>query len=205
MSFCTACGTKNPADARFCSACGHALTPASAAEPVAPVPPIPPVPAVPPVSPAPPVVSAQASTPSVAVAPVKLKAFDNPDELWKMYFYVSIFNIGAYFLTNSATDFLEQSGGFFTIPVGIFALFAVVCLGFAYWLIKKQAVDKNRTLWLLPLIAWHVYSYLDGLSGFDPMYAETSFDYYDAYISGVPETLILIKLFVALRERVATH
>jgi hypothetical protein len=46
-----------------------------------------------------------------------------------------------------------------------------------------------------------VYAYLDGLSGFDPGVAESSFDYYDAYISGVPETIILIRLFLALRER----
>ena len=118
-----------------------------------------------------------------------------------MYFYVTFFNIGAYFLTSSAADFLEQSGGFLSIPMGIFVLFMVVFLGLSYWLIKKQAVDKNRTLWLLPLIAWHVYSYLDGLSGFEPSYAETSFDFYDAYLSGIPETLILIRLFLALRER----
>jgi hypothetical protein len=74
-------------------------------------------------------------------------------------------------------------------------------MGLAYWLIKKQAVDKGRTLWLLPLIAWQVYAYLDGLSGFDPGVAETSFDYYDAYLSGIPETIILIRLFLALRER----
>jgi hypothetical protein len=141
------------------------------------------------------------ASPIPEVAPVKLKAFDNPAELWKMYFYVSFFNIGAYFLTNSAADFLEESGGFLSIPMGLFVLFILAFMGLAYWLIKKQAVDKGRTLWLLPLIAWQVYAYLDGLSGFDPMYAESSFDYYDAYISGVPETLILIRLFVALRER----
>lgn len=182
MSFCTACGTKNPADARFCSACGHPIE-TSASMPGAPV-----------MTPAP--------TPVTPLAtPVKLKAFDNPAELWKMYFYVTFFNIGAYFLTSSAADFLEQSGGFLSIPMGIFVLFMVVFLGLSYWLIKKQAVDKNRTLWLLPLIAWHVYSYLDGLSGFEPSYAETSFDFYDAYLSGIPETLILIRLFLALRER----
>ena len=168
MSFCTACGTKNPADARFCSACGHALV-------------------------------------VVPVTQVRLKAFDNPDELWKMYFYVSFFNIGAYFLTNSASSFLEESGGFLSIPMGIFTLFIAAFLGLAYWLIKNQAVNKGRTLWLLPMIAWQVYAYMDGLSGFDPMYAESSFDYYDAYISGVPETLILIRLFVALRERIGAR
>lgn len=192
MSFCTACGTKNPVDARFCHACGHAMAAPSAASSAAPSSPVPPPPAEEPrVTPA--------STP--AVAPVKLKAFDNPAELWKMYFYVSFFNIGAYFLTNAAADFLDESGGFLSIPMGLFVLFIAAFMGLAYWLIKKQAVDKGRTLWLLPLIAWQVYAYLDGLSGFDPMYAESSFDYYDAYISGVPETLILIRLFVALRER----
>ncbi len=196
MSFCTACGTKNPADARFCSACGHALVVAPVAEPVAPVASVAPSPSVEP--------SAQSAQPA-AVTPVRLKAFDNPDELWKMYFYVSFFNIGAYFLTSSASTFLEESGGFLSIPMGIFTLFMVAFLGLAYWLIKNQAVDKGRTLWLLPLIAWQVYAYLDGLSGFDPMYAESSFDYYDAYISGVPETLILIRLFVALRERVGAR
>jgi hypothetical protein len=186
MSFCTACGTKNPAEARFCSACGHALAVAPVAEPVVPV-----------ASVTPPLPAAQ----SAVVTQVRLKAFDNPDELWKMYFYVSFFNIGAYFLTNSAAEFLEESGGFLSIPMGLFVLFIAAFMALAYWLIKKQAMDKGRTLWLLPLIAWQVYAYLDGLSGFDPMYAESSFDYYDAYISGVPETLILIRLFVALRER----
>ena len=133
-----------------------------------------------------------------------LKAFDNPDELWKMYFYVSFFNIGAYFFTSSADEFLQQSGGVLTLPMGLFVLFMAVYLGVAYWLIKKQAVDKGRTLWLLPFIAWHVYAYLEGLNDFDPMFAESSFDYYDAYLSGVPETLILIKLFIALRERIGT-
>jgi hypothetical protein len=49
-----------------------------------------------------------------------------------------------------------------------------------------------------------VYAYLEGLNDFDPMVAESSFDYYDAYLSGVPETLILIKLFIALRDRIGT-
>jgi len=186
MSFCTACGTKNPADARFCSACGHSIEASASMSESA-------------VTPA--IDSATIAT-TRATATVKLKAFDNPAELWKMYFYVTFFNIGAYFLTSLAADFLEESGGFLTIPMAIFALFMLVFLGLSYWLIKNQAVNKNRTLWLLPLIAWHVYAYLDGLSGFEPSYAESSFDYYDAYLSGVPETLILIKLFVALRERV---
>jgi len=192
MSFCTACGTKNPADARFCRACGRAMEASSdtllSASSTPAASPLPEAPAI-------------TASPIPEVAPVKLKAFDNPAELWKMYFYVSFFNIGAYFLTNSAADFLEESGGFLSIPMGLFVLFILAFMGLAYWLIKKQAVDKGRTLWLLPLIAWQVYAYLDGLSGFDPMYAESSFDYYDAYISGVPETLILIRLFVALRER----
>lgn len=190
MSFCTACGTKNPVDARFCSACGHALVPPPETTTVEPVQPT--------VS----ARSASTGAPSVSATPARVKAFDNPDELWKMYFYVTFFNIGAYFLTSSAAEFLKESGGFLTLPMAIFTVFMVVFLGVAYWLIKKQAVDKKRTLWLLPLIAWQVYAYLEGLSAFDPMYAESSFDFYDAYISGVPETLILIRLFVALRERV---
>ena len=192
MSFCTACGTKNPADARFCRACGYAMEAPSDAPSVTPSTPVAsPLPEAPAVT----------TPPIPEVAPVKLKAFDNPAELWKMYFYVSFFNIGAYFLTNSAAEFLEESGGFLSIPMGVFVLFISAFMGLAYWLIKKQAVDKGRTLWLLPLIAWQVYAYLDGLSGFDPGVAESSFDYYDAYISGVPETIILIRLFLALRER----
>ena len=192
MSFCTACGTKNPVDARFCRACGHAMEAPSDTPSVTPSTPV--------ASP-PPEAPGVTAPPIPDVPPVKLKAFDNPAELWKMYFYVSFFNIGAYFLTNSAADFLEESGGFLSIPMGLFALFILAFMGLAYWLIKKQAVDKGRTLWLLPLIAWQVYAYLDGLSGFDPGVAESSFDYYDAYISGIPETIILIRLFLALRER----
>jgi len=192
MSFCTACGTKNPVDARFCRACGHAMeAPSDIPSATSSAPVASPLPEAPSVT----------APPIPEVAPVKLKAFDNPAELWKMYFYVSFFNIGAYFLTNSAADFLEESGGFLSISMGLFALFIIAFMGLAYWLIKKQAVDKGRTLWLLPLIAWQVYAYLDGLSGFDPGVAESSFDYYDAYISGVPETIILIRLFLALRER----
>jgi len=172
MPFCTACGVKNVDDARFCSACGHAF-----------------------------VVAAPAATVVTPEPGGALKAFDNPAELWKMYFYVSFFNIGVYCLTGSAADFLDQSGGFLSLPFGVFVGAIVLFMGLVYWLIKKQAVDKNRSLWLLPLVAWHVYSYLDGLSGIDLMYAETSFDYYDIYISGVPETIILIRLFLALRER----
>lgn len=221
MPYCTACGVKNSDDARFCSACGHAIvTAVPAASAVAPA-------VAPAVASEPraqnvevqgnqnnaPSNSSSYSTPDMqkntsfqtngtaGKTGVALKAFDNPDELWKMYFYVSFFNIGVYCLTGSAADFLSESGGLLSLPVGVFVAAIVLFMGFAYWLIKKQAVDKSRSLWLLPLIAWHVYSYLDGLSGIDLMYAETSFDYYDIYISGVPETIILIRLFLALRER----
>ena len=47
-----------------------------------------------------------------------LKAFDNPDELWKMYFYVSFFNIGAYFLTSSAADFYNRVAVYGRCPWG---------------------------------------------------------------------------------------
>lgn len=193
MSFCTACGTKNPVDARFCHACGHAMAAPSDTKPLGTPSTL--------IASTPPEVPRVDALPIPDVVPVKLKAFDNPAELWKMYFYVSFFNIGAYFLTNSAAEFLEESGGFLSIPMGLFVLFILAFMGLAYLLIKKQAVDKGRTLWLLPLIAWQVYAYLDGLSGFDPGVAESSFDYYDAYISGIPETIILIRLFLALRER----
>ena len=221
MPFCTACGVKNPDEARFCRACGHAIVtevvegqnaaqpeesalpltasqlPAQATQPTTSQPINAQLSAQP---------NAQAAASSAPVKPtVPLKAFDNPDELWKMYFYVSFFNIGVYFLTGSAVDFMKESGGFFSIPMGIFAAFVAAYMALAYWLIKKQAVDKNRSLWLLPFIAWHVYSYLDGLSSIDLMYAETSFDYYDIYISGVPETIILIRLFLALRDRHGSH
>lgn len=213
MPFCTACGVKNPDDARFCHACGHAMVTAgaegqAAAQPEESAIPLTasqlPAQAIQPTIPQP--INTQSSTQSAPGTvslkpPVPLKAFDNPDELWKMYFYVTFFNIGVYFLTGSAVDFMKESGGFFSIPMGIFGAFVVAYLALAYWLIKKQAVDKNRSLWLLPFIAWHVYSYLDGLSSIDLMYAETSFDYYDIYISGVPETIILIRLFLALRDR----
>lgn len=213
MPFCTACGVKNPDDARFCSACGHVMVTAPVeTQPIESA-----------TTPAMPQEAAQKASPTIPLAaktqphipassntpPVKpvvaLKAFDNPDELWKMYFYVTFFNIGVYFLTGSAVDFMKESGGFLSVPMGIFGAFVVAYMALAYWLIKKQAVDKNRSLWLLPFIAWHVYSYLDGLSSIDLMYAETSFDYYDIYISGVPETIILIRLFLALRDRYGSH
>ncbi len=81
MPFCSACGTKSADDAKFCSACGKAIVVDSddkaaataqaqavrATEPVQTV--------------------IQVITPA---AP--LKAFDNPAELWKMFFYVAIFD-----------------------------------------------------------------------------------------------------------------
>jgi zinc-ribbon domain len=165
MPFCTACGAKNPDEARFCNACGAAMPTVS---PVAPV------------------------LASVTVSP--LKPFDNPNELWKMFFYVSVFNLGMYFFTSAADDILGYG---IAAVAGISAIF----YGIVYWILKVQAVDKNRSLWLLPLIAFQVYAYLDGLSGLDDLTNPNTFDVYDTYLSGLPELFIVIKLFLALRER----
>ena len=165
MPFCTACGAKNPDEARFCNACGAAM---------------------PTVAPVAPVVA------SAAVAP--LKPFDNPNELWKKFFYVSVFNLGMYFFTTAAEDILGYG---IAAVAGISAIF----YGIVYWILKVQAVDKNRSLWLLPLIAFQVYAYLDGLSGLDDLTNPNTFDVYDTYLSGLPELFIVIKLFLALRER----
>jgi hypothetical protein len=167
MPFCTACGAKNPDEARFCNACGAAMPTVA---PVAPVL----IPAV--------------------VAP--LKPFDNPNELWKMFFYVSVFNLGMYFFTTASEDILGYG---IAVVFGISAIF----YGIAYWILKVQAVDKNRSIWLLPLIAFQVYAYLDGLSGIDDLTNPNTFDVYDTYLSGLPELFIVIKLFLALRERTA--
>lgn len=164
MPFCTACGAKNPDEARFCNACGAAMPTA------APV------------------------IPAAAVAP--LKPFDNPNELWKMFFYVSVFNLGMYFFTTAAEDILGYG-------IAAVAGISVIFYGIAYWILKVQAVDKNRSLWLLPLIAFQVYAYLDGLSGLDDLTNPNTFDVYDTYLSGLPELFIVIKLFLALRERAA--
>ncbi len=161
MPFCTACGAKNPDEARFCNACGAAMPTAA------------------PVMPA-------------AVAP--LKPFDNPNELWKMFFYVSVFNLGMYFFTTASEDILGYG---IAVVAGISAIF----YGIAYWILKVQAVDKNRSLWLLPFLAFQVYVYLDGLSGLDDLTNPNTFDVYDTYLSGLPELFIVIKLFLALRER----
>ncbi len=165
MPFCTACGAKNPDEARFCNACGAAMPTVA---PVAPV------------------------LAPVTVAP--LKPFDNPNELWKMFFYVSVFNLGMYFFTSAADDILGYG---IAAVAGISAIF----YGIVYWILKVQAVDKNRSLWLLPLIAFQVYAYLDGLSGLDDLTNPNTFDVYDTYLSGLPELFIVIKLFLALRER----
>ena len=132
--------------------------------------------------------------PVAAVAP--LKPFDNPNELWKMFFYVSVFNLGMYFFTTASEDILGYG---IAVVAGISAVF----YGIAYWILKVQAVDKNRSLWLLPLIAFQVYAYLDGLSGLDDLTNPNTFDVYDTYLSGLPELFIVIKLFLALRERAA--
>lgn len=167
MPFCTACGAKNPDEARFCNACGAAMPTAAPVVPVA----------------AP-----------IAVAP--LKPFDNPNELWKMFFYVAVFNLGMYFFTTSSEDILGYG-------VAVIAGISAIYFGIAYWIVKVQGVDKNRSLWILLLIAFHVYAYLDGLSGIDDLTNPNTFDVYDTYLSGLPELFILIKLFLALRERVS--
>lgn len=163
MPFCTACGAKNPDDARFCNACGASMLTA----PVAPAAPV-----------------------------VRLKPFDNPDELWKMFFYVAIFNLLMYFFTTAAEDLAAYG-------LGVIAAISGVYFGIAYWILKVQGVDKNRSLWILPLIAFHVYAYLDGLSGIDDLTNPNTFDIYDTYLSGLPELFLLIKLFLAIRERVS--
>ena len=164
MPFCTACGAKNPDDARFCNACGAAMPTSALVTPV-------------------------------ALAP-RIKPFDNPNELWKMFFYVAFFNLGMYFFTTSSEDLVSYG---MAVIVGISAVYFAL----AYWIIKVQGVDKSRSLWLLPLIAFHVYAYLDGLSGLDELTNPNTFDFYDTYLSGLPELFILIKLFLAIRERVS--
>jgi zinc-ribbon domain len=178
MPFCSACGTKCADDAKFCSACGKAIGVAPLAE--------------------------QTSRPTENVAPViqviapapPLKAFDNPAELWKMFFYVALFDLGIYFLTTSAA---ENSGD----SVGFFLLFFAAYFGLAYFLVKVQAFDKGRAVWLLPLIAFHVWGYLQGIASSGDLEFATTFDNYDTFISGIPELVILIKLFLVLRQGAA--
>jgi hypothetical protein len=175
MPFCSACGTKCADDAKFCSACGKAVVAASAAE--------------------------QPSQPTDTVAPViqviapaaPLKAFDNPAELWKMFFYVALFNMGIYFLTTYGAE----SGGYSS---GVNFLFFAGYFGLAYFLVKVQAFDKGRAFWLLPLIAFHLWGYLQGIASSDDLEYATTFDNYDTFITGLPEMVILTKLFLALRQ-----
>ena len=175
MPFCSACGTKCADDAKFCSACGKGLVAASAAE--------------------------QPSQPTDNVAPViqviapaaPLKAFDNPAELWKMFFYVALFNMGIYFLTTYGAE----SGGYSS---GVNFLFFAGYFGLAYFLVKVQAFDKGRAFWLLPLIAFHLWGYLQGIAGSDDLEYATTFDNYDTFITGLPEMVILTKLFLVLRQ-----
>ena len=164
MSFCTACGAKNPDDARYCNSCGAEMPKAAPVTPVAQT--------------------------------HRMKPFDNPNELWKMFFFVALFDLGMYFFTTASVD-LAEYGILFILGI------SAVYFGLAYWMIKVQGVDKNRSLLILPLIAFHVYAYLDGLSGLDDVAKPTNFDYYDVYFSGLLELLILIKLFLAIREHMS--
>lgn len=175
MPFCSACGTKCADDAKFCSACGKAIVVAPAAE--------------------------QSNQAADVVAPViqvitpaaPLKAFDNPAELWKMFFYVALFDLGIYFLTTSAAE-----NGSFTSSATM--LFFGAYFGVSYVLVKVQAFDKGRAVWLLPLIAFHVWGYLQGIASSGDLDFATTFDNYDTFISGIPEMVILIKLFLVLRQ-----
>ena len=185
MPFCSACGTKSADDAKFCSACGKAIiiapadlaAPATQAQTVRATEPVLPM--------------IQVVTPA---AP--LKAFDNPAELWKMFFYVALFDLGIYFLTTSAAE----NGGYSS---GFNFLFFACYFGLAYFIVKVQAFDKGRTVWLLPLIAFHIWGYLQGISSSGDLEFATTFDNYDTFISGIPEMVILIKLFLVLRQGAA--
>ena len=176
MPFCSACGTKCADDAKFCSACGTALVTTNA-----------------------PPVAVQQDKPAVApviqvITPAPpLKAFDNPAELWKMFFYVALFDVAIYFLTTSAAE----NGGLSSTSTKLFfaGYFAI-----AFVLVKVQAYDKGRAAWLLPLIAWHVWGYLQGIATSGDLDMATTFDNYDTFISGIPEMVILIKLFLVLRQ-----
>jgi hypothetical protein len=185
MPFCSACGTKSADDAKFCSACGKAIVVATADQ----------------VTPAqqPQVVRTIEPTPPVihVIAPAApLKAFDNAAELWKMFFYVALFDLGIYFLTTSASE----NGGF-TSSANL--LFFGAYFGVSYVLVKIQAFDKGRAVWLLPLIAFHLWGYLQGIASSGDLEFATTFDNYDTFISGVPEMVILIKLFLVLRQGTA--
>jgi hypothetical protein len=185
MPFCSACGTKCADDAKFCSACGKAIVVASVDQAAA-------------------TTQAQAVRATESVQPViqvitpaaPVKAFDNPAELWKMFFYVAIFDLGIYFLTTSAAE----TGGFSSGPT---MLIVAGYLAVAYFLVKVQAFDKGRAVWLLPLIAWHVWGYLQGISSSGDLEYATTFDNYDTFISGIPEMVILTKLFLVLRQGAA--
>ncbi|MEI8402733.1 MAG: zinc-ribbon domain-containing protein [Alcaligenaceae bacterium] len=181
MPFCSACGTKCVDDAKFCSSCGKAIVVASATE-----------------QPSQPADGMIPAAPVIQViAPVApLKAFDNPPELWKMFFYVAFFNLGIYFLTTSATENSNLTSS------GIILFFGVY-FGLSYVLVKVQAFDKGRAAWLLPLIAFHVWGYLQGISSSGDLEFATTFDNYDTFISGVPEMVILTKLFLVLRQSAA--
>jgi len=185
MPFCSACGTKCADDAKFCSACGKTIVVASVDQAAATTQ----AQAVRATEPGQPVI--QVITPA---AP--LKAFDNPAELWKMFFYVAIFDLGIYFLTTSAAE----TGGFSSGPT---MLIVAGYLAVSYFLVKVQAFDKGRAVWLLPLIAWHVWGYLQGISGSGDLEYATTFDNYDTFISGIPEMVILTKLFLVLRQGTA--
>ncbi len=185
MPFCSACGTKSADDAKFCSACGKAIiaapddqaAPATQAQSVRATEPVQPVIQV--------------------IAPVApLKAFDNPAELWKMFFYVALFDLGIYFLTTSASE-----NGSFTSSASL--LFFGAYFGVSYFLVKVQAFDKGRAVWLLPLIAFHVWGYRQGIASSSDLEFATTFDNYDTFISGIPEMVILIKLFLVLRQATA--
>jgi hypothetical protein len=175
MPYCSACGTKCADDAKFCSACGKAIVVAPPAE--------------------------QSTQAPETVAPViqvmapaaPLKAFDNPAELWKMFFYVALFDLGIYFFTTSAAE-----NGSLTSSANL--LFFGAYFGVSYFLVKVQAFDKGRAVWLLPLIAFHVWGYLQGIASSGDIEFATTFDNYDTFISGIPEMVILVKLFLVLRQ-----
>jgi hypothetical protein len=110
-----------------------------------------------------------------------------------MFFYVALFNMGIYFLTTYGAE----SGGYSS---GVNFLFFAGYFGLAYFLVKVQAFDKGRAFWLLPLIAFHLWGYLQGIAGSDDLEYATTFDNYDTFITGIPEMVILTKLFLVLRQ-----
>ena len=81
----------------------------------------------------------------------------------------------------------------------------IVCLfiyPIVYFCIKYQAIDKSKPYWIIPIILLMVWGWIDGIVNMEQIVTPNKADLYNTFISGIPETYLLIKIFLNIKKSV---